>query len=129
MPAPLGELKMFDPILRRQYGIGALMLATVFLTVSAAAGVGNAIRRNSVAEEIVASSAQCENNLKTLGADSVIVTDETVTAKWDGLSDGYAQLGGASAGAMACQGWVMRTFCMGQECQQPGVLMTLTKTL
>jgi hypothetical protein len=116
-----------DPSQRRQFGLIALAMSAIFLSVSAAAGVGNAIRRDSVAKEVVSANKECENRLKLLGVTKVVATDETIVAHWESLEGGYSLVGDASAAAMACPGWKMKTFCMGQECSTPGAKLELTK--
>src|SRR5690606_17920367 len=101
----------------------------VFLSVSAAAGVGTAIRRDSVVKEVNASEQECENRLKLLGASSVNKTEDRIVVEWHSLDGGYSLMGDASAAAMACPGWTMRSFCMGQECSNSGVKLELGKTL
>lgn len=120
---------MLDPIQRRKYGVTALLLSVVFLSVSVAAGVGNAIRRDTVIEEVNASNQECENRLKTLGASSVAKTEDQIVVEWNTLDGGYSLMGDASAAAMACPGWTMRSFCMGQQCKNSGVRLELGKTL
>src|SRR3546814_16357398 len=109
-----------DPIQRRQFGIIALGLATIFLSVSAAAGVGNAIRRDSVANEVISANKECENRLKLLGVMNVSMGEDKIVANWNSLEGGYTLIGNESAAAMACPGWKMKSFCMGQECSVPG---------
>jgi hypothetical protein len=116
-----------DPILRRRVGIMSLAMAAIFLSVSAAAGVGNAIRRDAVAQEAVASNKACENRIKLLGASQVTMTEDRVVAQWSSLEGGYSLVGDASAAAMACPGWKMKSFCMGQECSTPGARLELSK--
>lgn len=119
---------MLDPVQRRKYGVTGIVLSVVFLSVSVAAGVGNAIRRDTVIEEINASMQECENRLRTLGATNVSVADDKIVVDWNDLSGGYSLLGDTSAAAMACPGWQMRSFCMGQECEIAGVRLELGKT-
>src|SRR3546814_533105 len=78
-----------DPIQRRQFGIIALGLATIFLSVSAAAGVGNAIRRDSVANEVISANKECENRLKLLGVMNVSMGEDKIVANWNSLEGGY----------------------------------------
>src|SRR3546814_1277109 len=88
-----------DPIQRRQFGIIALGLATIFLSVSAAAGVGNAIRRDSVANEVISANKECENRLKLLGVMNVSMGEDKIVANWNSLEGGYTLIGNASAAA------------------------------
>lgn len=116
-----------DPIQRRQFGFISLALAAIFLAGSAAAGVGNAIRRDTVANEVIAKDKECENRIKLLGASKVSLSNNRVVAQWDSLEGGYSLVGDTSAAAMACPGWVMKSFCMGQECAAPGAMLELSK--
>src|SRR3546814_19720119 len=78
-----------DPMQRRQFGIIALGLATIFLSVSAGAGVGNAIRRDSVANEVISANKECENRLKLLGVMNVSMGEDKIVANWNSLEGGY----------------------------------------
>lgn len=117
---------MLDPIQRRQYGITALLLAVLFLAVSVGAAVGNTIRRESVANDILTANQACEERLKILGASNVVRTDDRIVMNWSSLDAGYSVLGEASTAAMACPGWRMKKFCMGQECNAPGAILEMT---
>ncbi|QAY80141.1 hypothetical protein [Sphingosinicella sp. BN140058] len=116
---------MLDPAQRRQYGLGSMILAAVFVAVSAGAGVANAVRRDAVVEQVKTSDQECEARVRALGATSVSRTETTITAVWSSLEGGYSTLGDSSAAAMSCPGWKMTGFCMGQECPTPGVKLEL----
>jgi hypothetical protein len=118
---------MLDPIQRRRYGILALLLSMIFFGVAAAAGVGNAIRRQSVTSDISAATQECQNRLGTLGSKTVTATEDTITAEWATLDGGYNTLSSASSAALACPGWTMQSFCMGQGCTKPGATLQLKK--
>lgn len=120
---------MLDPIQRRRYGITAILLSIVFLSVSAAAGVGNAIRRDAVVKEIEATAQDCENRIKILGGSITTKTETKIVIEWPSLEGGYTLMGDASAAAMACPGWDMREFCMGQECQNSGASMVMGRSV
>jgi hypothetical protein len=120
---------MLDPIQRRRYGIMGIIFSGIFLLLAIGALVGNSYRREAVVEQIASANQECQSRLKTLGA-SVTGGDEKIVAKWDSVEGGYSHLGSASAGAMACPGWKMTSFCMGQECTAgPGAQMELNKIL
>lgn len=119
---------MLDPILRRRYGFYAIFLAVVFFSVALAAGAGNAIRRQGVANELAAANQECVNRLGSLGAKAIIDTDgDTVVANWEGVGEGYKTVSNASTAALACPGWVMSKFCMGEGCSPAKASMTLRK--
>ena len=117
----------FDPIQRRRIGVTAIFLALVFLAVAAAAGVGNAIARNSVASDLAARDTDCQNAMKLLGAKTAEVQDNSIKATWPDLNGGVNTLSSSSAAAMACPGWKMQTFCMGQGCATPGATLTMIR--
>lgn len=116
-----------DPIQRRQYGIFALLLSLVFLAIATGAGVTNAIRRGSVANEIANANQDCQNRLGSLGAKNPTVSDTEISATWQGVDGGWSALSAASSAALSCPGWTMKTFCAGQGCATPGVKITLGK--
>ena len=116
-----------DPIQRRQYGIFALLLSLVFLAIATGAGVTNAIRRGSVANEIANANQDCQNRLGSLTGSSPTVSDTEIVATWKGVDGGWSSLSAASSAALACPGWTMKTFCAGQGCATPGVTLTLGK--
>lgn len=119
----------FDPIQRRRIGVTALFLAMVFFAVAAAAGVGNAIARNSAANQLATRDQDCVNSMKLLGAKTVTADSEqgTIKAKWDDLSGGVNTLSSASAAAMACPGWKMQSFCMGEGCTEKGASLSMIR--
>lgn len=117
----------FDPIQRRRIGVTALFLALVFFAVAAAAGVGNAIARNSAASQLATRDQDCQNSMKLLGAKDAALQEDSIVASWDDLNGGVNTLSSASAAAMACPGWKMQQFCMGQGCAKPGATLTMIR--
>lgn len=118
---------MMDPIQRRKIGISTTLLALVFLGVSVTASLATAVKREAVSSQIAATDQDCKNRLQILGAESVVMSENELSLKWSSLEGGYARIGEASAAAMACPGWVMKAFCIGQECRGGEVTMTLYK--
>lgn len=116
-----------DPIQRRQYGIFALLLSMAFLAIAAGAGVTNVIRRTSVASDIANANQECQNRLGALGAANPTMSDNQITATWQGVDGGWNSLSSASSAALACPGWTMKSFCAGQGCTAPGITLTLQK--
>ncbi len=118
-----------DPIQRRQYGIYAILLSMIFAAAAIAAGTGTAIKRQSVASESAAVIQECQNRMGVLGATKVTVNEDSVTASWPSLEGGMTTLSAASSAAMACPGWVMDSFCMGQGCSEPGAKIVLKRAV
>ena len=116
-----------DPIQRRQLGILFLFIAMVFAAVAAAAGVGTAIRRQSVASDLAAADQECQNRISLVGGKNVSVSGDTITATWPDVTKGLESLSGASSAAMACPGWRMSAFCMGEGCPTPGASLTMLR--
>lgn len=120
---------MLDPVQRRRYGVTALALSAVFIGLSVAGGAATAMRRDAVVEEISASEAKCQQSITALGASSVQVSGDNLTAEWVGVDGGYSAMGTASAAAMSCPGWKMKAFCMGQECANAGVTLQMSRAI
>ena len=118
---------MLDPIQRRRLGILFLFLAMVFAAIAAAAGVGNAIRRQSVSNDLAAADQECQNRIGSLGGKNVAINGQTITATWPDVSKGMETISGASVAALACPGWKMTSFCMGEGCTTKGASLTLTR--
>lgn len=118
---------MLDPIQRRRLGILFLFLAMVFAAIAAAAGVGNAIRRQSVSSDLAAADQECQNRIGSLGGKNVALNGQTITASWPDVSKGMESISGASVAALACPGWKMTSFCMGEGCTTKGASLTLTR--
>lgn len=120
---------MLDPIQRRRYGIVAMMLALIFFGVAVLAGTANAMRRHAVSEEIASANQECQNRLGVLGAKNVSQNEDQITAEWTGLDAGLQTLSNGTAAAMACPGWVMVSYCMGEGCSVKGASITLRKAV
>jgi hypothetical protein len=118
---------MLDPIQRRRLGILFLFLALLFGAVATAAGVGNAIRRQSVASDLAAADQECQNRVGSLGGKNVAISGEMITASWPDVNKGMETISGASVAALACPGWKMTSFCMGEGCTTKGGTITLTR--
>lgn len=118
---------MLDPIQRRRLGILFLFLAMLFAAVATAAGVGNAIRRQNVASELAAADQECQNRVGSLGGKNVAISGQTITATWPDVTKGMETISGASVAALACPGWKMSAFCMGEGCAIKGGSMTLQR--
>lgn len=118
---------MLDPIQRRRLGIIFLFLAMLFAAVAAAAGVGTAIRRQSVASDLAAADQECQNRIGSLGGKNVSLNGQNITANWPDVTKGMESLSGASTAALACPGWRMTAFCMGEGCPTQGASMTMTR--
>lgn len=120
---------MLDPVQRRRYGVTALALSAVFVVLAIGGGAATAMRRDAVVEETNASLAKCQADINALGASSVQVNGDTLVAEWAGVEGGYTAMGNASAAAMACPGWKMTAFCMGQECSNSGVHLEMSRAV
>jgi len=118
---------MLDPIQRRRLGILFLFLAMLFAAVATAAGVGNAIRRQSVASDLAAADQECQNRVGVLGGKNVALAGDTITATWPDVTKGMESISGASTAALACPGWKMTSFCMGEGCATKGASITLQR--
>ena len=114
-----------DPIQRRRAGVNAMLVSLVFFGVSAAASAGLAVSHHAVVNQIAANDQDCQNSIKLLGATTAAVTGNDAKATWSNVEGGQTTLASASAAAMACPGWKMTSFCMGQGCSTPGASLTL----
>ena len=117
-----------EPLLRKQIGRLSLLLGGLCVLAASLIGGFNYIRRLSVADQEIATVTQCDTDLKSFAGSTVEhVGDDTLTVSWPTVAGGYSRLGDASAAALACPGWTMKAFCMGQACRIPGAQLTLEK--
>ena len=118
-----------DPIQRRRAGVNAMLVSLVFFGVSAAASAGLAVSHHAVVNQIAANDQDCQNSMKLLGASNASVGGDDAKGSWSGVEGGQTTLASASAAAMACPGWKMTAFCMGQGCATPGASLTLHRAM
>lgn len=118
---------MLDPIQKRSYGRTALLVAAIFMGVSAAAGTATMVRRNEVSQKAAATDAECVSRIKQIGASTVSQNGDRIVAQWGSLEGGYSAIGDMSAAALSCPGWTMEAACVGQECSTAGASLTVKR--
>jgi hypothetical protein len=92
-----------------------------------AASIGNAIRRQAVSSELAANDQECQNRVSLVGGKNVSIAGDVLNATWPDVTKGLESLSGSSAAAMACPGWRMVSFCMGEGCPTKGASLSMKR--
>lgn len=121
------RLDRWEPAQKRRYGTFLIIGAAVLLGSAGLTQAGIAVGRAHAVRAEEANVQQCKANIKGLGAATVVSSGDEIVATWNGVNGGMAELGSSSAAAMACPGWTMSHFCMGQECRKPGATLTVKR--
>lgn len=117
---------MKDPVVYREYGFKSLVFAAVFGVAAVGFYAAGAVQRSGIGKTAEIEAAACSEKFTALGA-SASGDGGAVRAQWADLGDPSRVSGAASAGALACPGWEVKSFCMGTGCAQPGASIELQR--
>lgn len=113
-----------DPAVGRSIGVRSLVFAAVFAASASLFYMVGFVQRSGLGDAASVSGAQCAQRFAGMDI-SATQTDGRIEARWPNLTDISTVIGTASAGVMACPGWRVEKFCIGNGCQSPGAHLVL----